>query len=93
MDRSRPLRWDPGNVSHIARHGVTSREVAEVYSGRFVFGSGAGGRITIIGTTAVGRILAIVLDPYASSHYYPVTARPASRSERRRYRDTMEAEG
>lgn len=85
MDRSRPLWWDPGNVSHVARHGVTTREVEAVYRGLFVFGSAYGGRFTIIGRTDGGRMLTIVLEPFAASHYYPVTARPSSRAERRQY--------
>lgn len=45
-----------------------------------------------IGVTDAGRILAVVLDaePEAGA-YYPVTARPASRQERRLYREAKGA--
>ncbi len=42
--------------------------------------------IYLIGLTRAGRTLAVVLDPEEDAVYYPVTARPASRRERRIYR-------
>jgi uncharacterized DUF497 family protein len=40
-----------------------------------------------IGPTEAGRMLAVVLEPVSASDYYPVTARSASRKERRVYRE------
>jgi uncharacterized DUF497 family protein len=83
----RRLIWDPGNVGHIARHQVTPEEVEEVCHGDPILRQAYGGRIMLIGLTSAGRFVAVVLDPAGDDAYYPVTARPASRKERRLYRD------
>lgn len=82
----RHLIWDTWNVVHIARHEVTPEEVEEVCHGRPVFRDSYKGRIIAIGPTAGGRMLTVALDPEEEAgSYYPVTARAASRKERRRY--------
>ncbi len=81
----RRLLWDPRNVSHIARHQVTPDEVEQVCRGSPVSLGGFGGRLILIGPTRGSRMLAAVLDPEGGDVYYPVTARPASRKERRYY--------
>src|SRR5438270_771637 len=43
------------------------------------------GRLRIIGPTARGRLLTAILAPRGRGVFYPVTARPASRDERRLY--------
>ena len=77
------LIWDPGNIAHIARHKVTLQEVEQVRNGRFVARRSYANRIVIIGPTAENRVLSIVLEPVGDDAYYVVTARPASRRERR----------
>ena len=81
----RRLIWDPGNVAHIARHEVTVEEVEEVCQGAHIQGQAYAGRIMVIGTTGAGRMLSVVMEPYPAEAgvYYLVTARPASRKERR----------
>jgi len=59
--------------------------VEEVIAGDFIPEPGHSGRIVLIGPTLAGRMLAVVLDPEGAGVFYPVTARPASRKERRRY--------
>ena len=81
----RRLVWDPGNVAHIARHGVSPEEVDHVCQGEHIGRDAYGGRLLLIGPTDAGRLLAIVLEPLGEEAYYPVTARPASRKERRIY--------
>jgi uncharacterized DUF497 family protein len=81
----RHLSWDPGNIAHIALHDVTVEEAEEVCHGDPVTLHSYLGRIIVIGPTSAGRMLAVVLDPEGSDVYYPVTARPASRKERRYY--------
>ncbi len=83
----RRLIWDPWNVTHIARHGVTPEEVEEVCHGEPVVQVGKKGRSLVFGPTLSGRTLAVVLDPESLPEgvYYPVTARPASRGERAIY--------
>ena len=81
------LIWDPWNVGHIARHDVTIREVEETCAGTFTSRHSYAGRILIIGSTNDSRILAVVVEPEGDGAYYVVTARPASRRERRRYQE------
>ena len=81
----RRLIWDPGNVAHIARHDVTVDEAEEVCHGDPIQLQSYSGRIILIGPTRAGRMLAVVLDPQGEDAAYPVTARPASRKERRYY--------
>src|SRR4030042_4746192 len=83
----RRLNWDASNVSHIARHQVTPEEVEQVCHGQFVSSETYKGRIRIIGSTAEGRMLTVILAPISPGWFYPVTARPASRKERQRYDD------
>lgn len=80
------LIWDEWNVRHIARHNVTLDEVEEVCHGDPFPEKGKKGRVRITGSTISGRMLAIILDPEKEPGvYYPVTARQASRKERRTY--------
>ena len=82
------LIWDPGNVAHIARHDVQRHEVEEVCHGSPVDLKSYKERIVLIGPTQAGRMLAVVLQSQAErGMYYPVTARPASRRERRYYQE------
>lgn len=80
------LVWDSWNVAHIARHGVTPEEVEEVCQGSYLTFDAYGERIVLVGTTRAGRNLTAVLAAKRKGIYYPVTARPSSRKERRYYR-------
>ena len=80
------LIWDDWNKNHIARHDVTPEEVEEVCQSKYLVLDGHHGRFVIVGTTQANRVLAIIIDPEAENGvYYPVTARPADRKERRLY--------
>ncbi|MDO8690641.1 MAG: BrnT family toxin [Dehalococcoidia bacterium] len=81
----RRLIWDAWNVPHIALHDVTPGEAEEVCQGPYIIRGAYKGRVMLIGPTGTGRILAVILEPEAAGIYYPVTARPASRRERRLY--------
>jgi uncharacterized DUF497 family protein len=85
----RRLRWDDWNIAHIARHRVTPEEVEQVCHGHFVLLRGKKGRVIIVGPTHRRRLLAVVLEPEPEEEgvYYPVTARPAARKERRLYQE------
>jgi uncharacterized DUF497 family protein len=86
MPDIRHLRWDDWNVGHIARHQVTTEEAEEVWHNDYIVREAYMGRVMLIGPTNTGRVLAVVLDPEPEEGvYYPVTARPASRRERRQY--------
>lgn len=81
------LIWDGWNVAHIARHDVTPIEVEDLCHGDPVGLQSYQGRLVLIGPTQAGRMLAAVLEPVGDAGvFYPVTARPASRKERRYYR-------
>jgi uncharacterized DUF497 family protein len=72
----RRLIWDAWNVAHIARHRCVPEEVT--YKGR----------IRVVGLTQSGRLLTVILAPTPDAGvYYPITARPADRKERRNYRE------
>ena len=85
--RVESLIWDLWNIDHIARHDVTQNEVEEVCERRFIVRRGYAGRYIIIGHTPVARALAVVVEPVDNEEYYVVTARPASRRERRIYQE------
>jgi uncharacterized protein len=87
MTYVRRLIWDEWNVAHIARHEVTPHEVEEVCQGNLVALQSYKGRIIVIGPTKTGRMIAVVLYSEDEGVYYPITARPASRKERRYYRE------
>lgn len=85
MTSFKALVWDDWNIAHIARHSVTKDEVEEVVLGEVQWSWTYGGRIRLIGPTQAEQMLTVILAPKQEGNYYPVTARPASRSERRRY--------
>lgn len=75
--------WDEFNISHIAEHNVAVSEVEEVCGGKVETYLGHSGRFMVIGKTKAGRILSVVLAQKSRGVFYPVTARDASRKERR----------
>lgn len=81
------LIWDEWNIEHIARHGVARDEAMEVFSSRFIVLHGHDGRFIIVGQSTGGRALSIVVEPEDEWKYYVVTARSASRRERRIHRE------
>lgn len=88
------LIWDDWNVAHIARHTVLPIEVEEVCHDDPTEERGYNHRILLVGPTRAGRILALVLAPKEEQGvYYPVTARDASRKERRAYTEWKEKGG
>lgn len=85
------LVWNEWNVNHIARHGVVPTEAEEVCSNAVMIRQSYADRIVVIGPTNEGRILAVILEPLDpdTKTNYVVTARPASRRERRLYREEI----
>jgi uncharacterized DUF497 family protein len=84
----RRLIWDAWNVAHIARHDVIPEEVEEVCHDEPMTSETYKGRLRVVGLTQSGRILTVILAPTPDAGvYYPVTARPADRKERRTYRE------
>jgi uncharacterized protein len=82
----RRLIWDTWNIAHIARHDVIPDEVEDVCHGQPVTSETYKGRIRVVGPTRSHRMLTVILAPTDEPGvYYPVTARPADRKERRSY--------
>lgn len=86
MLRVQRLIWDTWNVVHIARHDVIPSEVEEVCHGKPITADTYKGRLRVIGPTITGRMLTVILDKEPEDKvYYPITARPSDRKERREY--------
>jgi uncharacterized DUF497 family protein len=82
----RRLIWDSWNIAHIARHHVIPEEVEAVCHGAPMFSATYKGRLRVVGPTPTGRMLTVILGPTEEAGvYYPITARPADRKERRLY--------
>ncbi len=78
--------WDSWNIAHIVRHDVIPEEVEEVCRAHPQMEGAKKGRIRVTGLTQKGRLLSIFLDPEPEEGvYYPVSARDASKSERKSY--------
>ncbi len=87
MIHVRRLIWDEWNVAHIVRHEITPDKVEEICHGDALVQEGKKGRVAVVGSTREGKMVTVFLDPEEEPGvYYPVTARPASRKERRLYR-------
>jgi len=77
------LVWDEVNRKHIKKHKISVNEVEDVCRGELKSQSGYQGRIIVLGKTAKGRSLTIVLFRKKAEIYYVVTARDMSKKERR----------
>jgi uncharacterized DUF497 family protein len=83
------LIWDDFNEAHIwERHQLTRARVEEVCYGdarNIQIDITYGGRLLIVGPGKDNKLYAIVLGPEGENTYYPVSARRASKKERRAY--------
>jgi len=81
--------WPEDRVAHIAQHGVRPEEVEEVCFGRALVqrtkSSGANPVYYVLGQTAAGRYLFCVVIQFPDGKGFPVTARPMTRKEQRRF--------
>ncbi|HVC36031.1 MAG TPA: hypothetical protein VNE40_01105 [Candidatus Dormibacteraeota bacterium] len=90
----RQLIWDNWNIAHIARHSVMPAEVEELCQADPQTEVANKGRIRITGATNKGRIISAFLDPEPdTSAYYTVSARDASKKERRSYQAWIKEKG
>ena len=85
----REFVWPDDRVEHIARHGIRPHEVEEVCFGKpLAFrGKPAGGNplCYVLGQTAAGRGLFCAVIAFPDGRGYPVTARPMTAKEKRRF--------
>jgi uncharacterized DUF497 family protein len=86
MVRRIELEWDNWNLNHIAKHGVSKREVEEaIRDPRAKMRKISKNRYVLIGS-AWGRILTVFLDFLGKWKYYVVTARDSTEREKRIYK-------
>lgn len=77
------LVWDSFNSKHISKHNLTQEEITQVCINQLKVLKTKLGRLLLVGKTDTGKVVSVVLAPKGPGKYYPVTARPASRKERR----------
>jgi uncharacterized DUF497 family protein len=86
----REIVWPKERIEHIARHNVTPREVEEVCFGKPLVqqphAKGQNPVYYVLGQTDAGVYLFCVIVRLADGKGYPVTARPMTDREKRRYR-------
>lgn len=73
----------PGREEHVARHGVDLMEVEEIVFGNAIWRRVREKRYLLLGQTAGGRYVAVVLAPRTPGVFGLVTARDANDEERR----------
>ena len=83
------LIWPHDRVEHIAVHGISVAEVEDVcFGGPLVLRGRTEGTnpvYYVLGQTDAGRYLFCVVIQFPDGKGYPVTARPMTDSEKRRY--------
>ena len=81
--------WPEDRIEHIARHGVEPEEVEEACFGHSLVqrakSTGQNPVYYVLGQTDAGRYLFCVVIRFPDGTGYPVTARPMTDKERRRY--------
>ena len=82
--------WDAANVSHVRRHGIEPFEAEQALLdpnrlGRPAYRVGAEQRRAYIGSTAAGRVLAVIVTR-RQGRLRVISAFPARLAEQRRYR-------
>ena len=81
--------WPEDRIEHIADHAVTSEEVEEVCFGQAYVqrarSEGENPVYYVLGQTEAGRYLFCLIIRFPGGVGYPVTARPMTEKERRRY--------
>lgn len=77
------LVWDHWNREHIKKHKVTVDEVEEVFMKRIVVIDSYLGRKMILGVSAKGRLLAVILSYALQKEGYVVSARNMNKREKK----------
>jgi len=85
--RIKRLNWDNRNIFHIARHGITAKDVEDACSERHIARK-VKGRYLIYGKTEAGKHILIVLVKTGDS-FRPITARNMNESEKRIYKQKV----
>ncbi len=81
--------WPEDRIAHIAAHGVSPEEVEEVCFSRPLVqrtrSTGKNPVFYVLGRSFAGRYLFCVIISFPDGRGYPVTARPMTQKERRRF--------
>ncbi len=81
--------WPADRVDHIARHGIRPEEVEEVCFGQALIqratSAGKNPVYYVLGQTTAGRHIFCVVIQFPFDKGFPVTARPMTRKEKKRY--------
>jgi len=82
--------WPGDRIEHIAQHDITPEEFEEVSFGRALVlrtkAKGDNPVYHVLGQTDAGRYLFCVVIAFLDGYGYPITARPMTPREQRRYR-------
>ena len=88
------LLWPRDRIDHIARHAVAADEVEQLCFGQPLVqrakSYGENPVYYVLGQTDAGRYLFAVIIQFPDGKGYPVTARPMTEKEKRRYRQWRE---
>jgi uncharacterized DUF497 family protein len=82
------LEWDDDNIEHLAQHGITPDEVEELFEGPIIRrrgGTDAPDRFRVLGRTAAGRRLALVIQQKRPGLIRPFTGWEMRPDERELY--------
>jgi uncharacterized DUF497 family protein len=81
--------WPQERIDHIAEHGVSPKEVEEVCFGKSLVlrakSEGENPVYYVLGQTRASRYLFCVIIRFTDGVGYPVSARPMTAKEKRRY--------
>lgn len=81
------IRWTESAIAHIFRHGVLPSEVEDVaFGGECLIRTGRGGLHYLLGRTAGGKYLFIVVRNVRKGEVKVVTARPMNDWEKSYYK-------
>jgi uncharacterized protein len=84
------LIWPEDRIDHIAGHGIEPEEVEDVCFGEALVlrakAQGPNPVYYVLGETVESRYLFCVVIQFPDGRGYPVTARPMTEKEKRRYR-------
>ena len=79
------LIWDNENVEHIVEHRVEPDEIEDVCYGKSRIERVSGNKYAILGQTAEGRHLFVIVAHRGRGIFRVITAREMNENERRRY--------
>jgi len=79
------LDWNEERREHIAKHNVSVEEVEDIVYGKHYAVKTRQGRYRLIGQTMNGRYLVVILEPTLYDWFDPITARDATKNEKRLY--------